>query len=63
MASLIFFEKSFYFIYQPFIFKKETPEYVCAKVPESRTPLEEEKEIELYPCGCAKLRMTELPLV
>ena len=36
---------------------------VCAKVPESTTPLEEEKEIELYPYGCAKLRMTELPLI
>ena len=36
---------------------------VCAKVPESRTPLEEEKEIELYPYGSAKLRMTELPLI
>ena len=38
-------------------------ETVCAKVPESRTPLEEEKEIELYPYGCAKLRMTELPWI
>lgn len=36
---------------------------VCAKVPESRTPLEAEKEIALYPYGCAKLRMTELPLI
>ena len=36
---------------------------VCASVPESRTPIGEEKEIELYPYGCAKLRMTELPLV
>lgn len=38
-------------------------ETVCAKVPESRTPVGEAKEIELYPYGCAKLRMTELPLV
>ena len=38
-------------------------ETVCAKVPESTTPLEEEKEIRLYPYGCAKLRMTEMPLV
>lgn len=38
-------------------------ETVCAKVPESRTPLDEEKEIELYPYGSAKLRMTELPLI
>ncbi|MBQ9070560.1 MAG: glycoside hydrolase family 127 protein [Clostridia bacterium] len=36
---------------------------VCAKVPKSITPLEEEKEIVLYPYGCAKLRMTELPLI
>lgn len=38
-------------------------ETVCAKVPESTTQLGEEKEIELYPYGCAKLRMTELPLI
>ncbi|MBE6630028.1 MAG: hypothetical protein E7624_04180 [Ruminococcaceae bacterium] len=36
---------------------------VCAEVPQSRTPFGEEKEVELYPYGCAKLRMTELPLV
>ena len=36
---------------------------VCAKVPESRAPISEEEEIELYPYGCAKLRMTEMPLV
>ncbi len=38
-------------------------ETVCAQVPESRTPIGEEKSIELYPYGCAKLRMTELPLI
>ncbi len=38
-------------------------ETVCAKVPESTTQLGEEKEIELCPYGCAKLRMTELPLI
>ena len=38
-------------------------ESVCAKVPESRTPMGEAKKIELYPYGCAKLRITELPLV
>lgn len=38
-------------------------EWVCAKEPASRTPLGEEREIELYPYGCAKLRMTELPLI
>ena len=36
---------------------------VCAKVPESRIPQGEEKEIVLYPYGCSKLRMTEVPLV
>jgi hypothetical protein len=36
---------------------------VCAKVPTSRTPAGEAREIELYPYGCAKLRMTELPMV
>ena len=38
-------------------------ESICAKVPESTTPLSEEQDIELYPYGCAKLRMTELPLI
>ncbi len=38
-------------------------ESVCAKTPESTVPLGEEKNIELYPYGCAKLRMTELPLI
>ena len=41
----------------------ERHENVCAKVPESRTPISEEKEIELYPYGCAKLRMTEMPII
>lgn len=36
---------------------------VCAKLPESTTPLGEAETIELYPYGCAKLRMTELPLI
>ena len=38
-------------------------ETVCAKIPQSREPLEEEKEILLYPYGCAKLRMTEIPKI
>lgn len=36
---------------------------VCAKTPQSRIPLSEAKIIELYPYGCAKLRMTEIPLI
>ena len=36
---------------------------ICAKVPESRTPLSADESVELYPYGCAKLRMTELPLI
>lgn len=38
-------------------------EHVCAIIPESREPIGPEEEIELYPYGCAKLRMTELPLL
>ncbi|MBQ7901247.1 MAG: glycoside hydrolase family 127 protein, partial [Clostridia bacterium] len=38
-------------------------ETVCAKIPNSVAPLSEEKEIDLYPYGCSKLRMTELPVV
>ncbi len=36
---------------------------VCAKVPASRDPIGEVEEIQLYPYGCAKLRMTEIPLL
>lgn len=38
-------------------------ETVCAKVPESALPTGAETEAELYPYGCSKLRMTELPMV
>lgn len=38
-------------------------EKVCAKVPQSTEPIGEELETELYPYGCAKLRMTEIPLI
>ena len=34
---------------------------VCAKTPESRVPISNEEEIILYPYGCSKLRMTEMP--
>lgn len=36
---------------------------VCAKIPESRESIGEKEEILLYPYGCAKLRMTELPVI
>jgi hypothetical protein len=36
---------------------------VCAKTPKSRIPQGETREVELYPYGCAKLRMTEMPLI
>ena len=36
---------------------------VCARTPESREPISDAIEMELYPYGCAKLRMTELPMV
>jgi len=36
---------------------------VCAKIPQSREPIGDAQTIELYPYGCAKLRMTELPIV
>ncbi len=38
-------------------------ETVCAKSPASRIPLGEDEEMALYPYGCAKLRMTEMPLI
>lgn len=38
-------------------------ETVCAKMPNDTTPIGEEETIHLYPYGCAKLRMTELPVV
>jgi len=36
---------------------------VCAKTPYSRAALADASEMELYPYGCAKLRMTEMPMV
>ncbi len=36
---------------------------VCAKTPRSTEPIGEPETIELHPYGCAKLRMTELPIV
>lgn len=38
-------------------------ESVCAKIPESREPISDAETLELYPYGCAKLRITELPLL
>ena len=34
---------------------------VCAKTPYSRKALDEPASVELYPYGCAKLRVTEMP--
>lgn len=36
---------------------------VCAKKPKSSAPLDNSFKMELYPYGCAKLRMTEMPIV
>ncbi len=36
---------------------------VCARLPLSRVPRGEEQGIKLYPYGCAKLRMTEIPKI
>ena len=36
---------------------------VCAKIPQSRVPVSQAQVMELYPYGCAKLRMTEIPLI
>ena len=38
-------------------------ESVCSKLPVSRIPQSPAKEMILYPYGCAKLRMTEMPIV
>ena len=40
---------------------EEGYETVCSKVPESRKPIGQEETVMLYPYGCAKLRMTEMP--
>lgn len=36
---------------------------LCAKVPASREPIGEKEELHLFPYGCAKLRMTEIPRI
>ena len=36
---------------------------VCDKVPLSTEPIGDVEEMLLYPYGCAKLRMTEIPLI
>lgn len=36
---------------------------VCAKAPEDTTPVAEPEELLLVPYGCAKLRITEMPLL
>lgn len=42
---------------------EEGYETLCAKIPQSTAPLDAPAETELYPYGCTKLRMTELPIV
>ena len=36
---------------------------VCNKVPAGRRAIGEKRNVELWPYGCAKLRMTEMPLI
>lgn len=38
-------------------------ENVCAKVPSSSETISDEEEITLYPYGCSKLRITEMPVI
>lgn len=38
-------------------------EMVCDKTPHSRVPIRDSESVELIPYGCAKLRMTEMPIV
>ena len=38
-------------------------ETICKRLPKSKKPIGEERDIELYPYGCTKLRMTEMPYV
>lgn len=36
---------------------------VCSKLPKSTVPISDEEDILLYPYGCSKLRMTEIPFI
>ncbi len=38
-------------------------ETLCAKIPMNKTPLDRARKVKLYPYGCAKLRMTDMPVV
>ena len=38
-------------------------ESVCARIPQSLTPVSKVEELSLIPYGCAKLRITLLPFV
>lgn len=38
-------------------------ENVCAKIPNSTKPIDDVRKVTLYPYGCAKLRMTEMPII
>lgn len=38
-------------------------EFVCAKEPNNREPLDEPRKMTLYPYGCTRMRMTEIPII
>lgn len=42
---------------------EEGYETICGKVPTTYISTSEEEEMILYPYGCAKIRMTEIPFV
>lgn len=42
---------------------EEGYEAVCARIPNSLEPVGEVEYMELHPYGCAKLRMTEIPVI
>ena len=42
---------------------EEGYESVCAKLPKDRKAISEKRTLTLWPYGCAKLRMTEMPMI
>ena len=45
------------------VLKQHGYDTVCAKIPESTKPVGDIRDIELYPYGSAKLRVTEIPKI